>query len=210
MVLSVVLIDIGLVAGRVLTFTPISAMPGAVLAVGWLALSLVAAATFVIWGTRSKSLWDDLRLPTAAGLAGGVMMIGHMTLENFGSRVGEDWRLTIAVMFATFALWFSSGWWTARKYDTILAGTVAGCWAAIVSVMLAVTFGFVGMYFDVPSAEYVATWPEFIQSGWSDPHAFAIANTLDAATSHIVTALLLGTLLGGAGGLIRRRVPSYS
>jgi len=130
------------------------------------------------------------------------MMIGHMVLENFGARVGEDWQLTVAVMLATFTSWFGSGWWVGRNSLAAMAGAWAGCWSAIVSVTLAIMCGFLGMYFNVPSPEYVATWPEYIQSGWGDPQAFAIVNTIDSATSHLLTALLLGPILGGAGGIV--------
>jgi hypothetical protein len=200
--LCVIAIDLALVIGRLLTSTTILAMPGSLITLGWLAASFAAATCFVIWASSSKSPAGDARLPTAIGLVGGVMLSGHMVLENFGARIGEDWRLTIGVMLSTFALWFGSGWWAGRRYFTSVAGALAGCWAAIVSVTLAISFGFVGMYFDVPRSEYVATWPEYIQSGWSDPQAFAVANTIDAASSHLLTALLLGTILGGAGGFI--------
>jgi hypothetical protein len=141
-------------------------------------------------------------MATAIGAAGGVILSVHLALENFGARVGEDWRLTIAAMLSTFALWFASGWWAARDDSTLIAGTVVGGWTALVSVIFAITFGFIGMYFDVPSSAYVATWPEYIQKGVNDPRAFAIANTLEAATSHLATALILGSILGGAGWLV--------
>jgi hypothetical protein len=195
-------IDLALVIGRLLTFATIAQMPGFPVTLGWLVLGFAAAAAFVIWASSSKLADRDFRLPTAIGLAGGVMMVAHWALENFGARIGEDWRLTVAVMLATFILWFSAGWRAGRSQFTAVSGAVAGCWAAIVSVTLAVTFGFAGMYFNVPSPEYVATWPEYIQSGWRDPQAFAVANIFDAATSHLVTALLLGTILGGVGGFI--------
>lgn len=198
-VLSVLLIDIGLVVERVLTLPGVFTLPGFNITIGSVALSFVAAGVFIIGADYSKVLPSDLRLATATGAAGGLLMIVHMALENFGARVGEDWRITVAVMVGTFALWFSSGWLTGRNRSNLVSGVVAGCWTALVSVILAVTFGLIGMYFDVPSSAYVATWPEYVQSGASDPQAFAIANTLDAATSHLVAALLLGSILGGAG-----------
>jgi hypothetical protein len=202
MVLSVLIIDLALAVGRLLTFTTIFAMPGTVMTIGWFSLSFAAAVIFVIWANSSKLISGDFRLPTAVGLLGGVLMVGHMALENFGARVGEDWRLTVTVMLAAFALWFGSGWYAGRKHFSAIAGASAGCWAAIVSVTLAIMCGFLGMYFNVPAPDYVATWPEYIQGGWSDPQAFAIANTIDSGTSHILTALFLGPVLGGTGGMI--------
>ena len=202
LVLTALLIDAGLVAGRVFTYPALFSIPGFGGTIGLVALSFAAAAIFVIGTIYSNLLQDSLGFATATGLVGGAILVGHMALENFGARVGEDWRLTVAVMLATFALWFSSGWRTGRGRSTFMVGAVAGGWTALVSIILAITFGFIGMYFDVPSSAYVATWPEYIQSGSSDPHAFAIANTLDAATSHVATALILGSILGGAGWFI--------
>jgi len=209
-VLTAVLLDVGLVAGRLFTYPGVFTVPGFSVTVGMLAMSFVAGIFFMIATSYSTMLGDNLASATATGAVGGVVLITHMALENFGSRVGEDWRLTLAVMLGTFALWFSSGWRAAASHSNLMAGAVAGCWTALVSVILAVTFGFIGMYFDVPSAAYVATWPDYIHSGSSDPEAFAIANALDAATSHLAAALILGSMLGGVGwsiALLRRGVP---
>jgi hypothetical protein len=73
-----------------------------------------------------------------------------------------------------------------------------------VSVLAAVTFGFVLMFFEVPSLDYVATWAEFKQSGWSDVHAFAIANSLEAGFTHLLAGLVLGTIFGAIGSGMAR------
>ena len=202
LVLWAIMIDIGLVVFRVLTDVSTLAVPGAISTLVWLGISFVAAAIVVICSNSSKSIVVDLRFATAAGLLGGIILMTHMALENFGARVGEDWRLTLAVMLATFAIWLSSGWRTARRHSALVAGTVAGCWTAIISVILVITFGFVGMYFDIPSRGYVQTWPEYLRSGSSDPQGFAIVSTLDAGSGHLITALLLGPILGCVGWFI--------
>jgi hypothetical protein len=207
-ILLVMLVDVGLVLVRALSFRTILSMPGFLLSLGS-ALVGFGAATAAILFASSKAPVRDHRFATAAGLAGGVLMVGHMALENFGARIGEDWRPTVGVMLAAFALWFASGWREGRGNLSAVAGAIAGCWAAIVSVTLAILSGFVGLYFDVPSSAYVATWPEFVQSGWSDPTAFALENALDAAASHLLVALLLGTVLGAAGGLIGSRKKAF-
>jgi hypothetical protein len=69
---------------------------------------------------------------------------------------------------------------------------------------MAVNFGFVLMFFEVPSLDYVATWAEFKQSGWSDVHAFAIANSLEAGFTHLLAGLVLGCILGAIGGGVAR------
>ena len=210
LVLTALLIDAGLIVMRMLTYPGVFSISGFSETVGLVALSLVAAAIFTVASIYAERRSRSLILATATGAVGGAILIAHMALENVGARVGEDWRLTVVVMLATFGLWFSSGWRSGYN-STLVTGAVAGCWTALVSVILAVTFGFIGMYFDLPSSAYVATWPEYARSGSTDPQAFAIANTLDAATSHLATALILGAILGAGGWFVaslRKTIPS--
>ena len=201
--LAALLVDVGLVVGRLLTYPALFSMPGLGESVTFLGLAVGAAAAFVLWALRTNVITASLGSATATGVLGGVALAVHMAMENFGAHTGEDARLTLAVMLATFALWLSSGWRaTTRGQWTLWVGIVAGCWTALVSIFIMVTVGFIGSYFDVPSAEYVATWPEYVHSGSHDPRAFAIANTLDDATAHIAVALILGSILGAVGGFI--------
>ncbi len=72
---------------------------------------------------------------------------------------------------------------------------------------MAVSFGFVLMFLEVPSLGYVATWEEFKESGWSDVQTFAIANSLEAGFSHPLWGLALGCILGAIGGGVARILP---
>ena len=79
------------------------------------------------------------------------------------------------------------------------AALVASVWSAMVSVLLAVTFGLLLMIAAYPPADYVATWPEFQASGWTNARAFAIANTFDAVWAHLLVGPVAGSLFGGLG-----------
>jgi hypothetical protein len=127
-----------------------------------------------------------------------------MALENFGGRIGENGKLTLAVMIAAFALWCVAGYRSALAGGTLGKGIASGCWAALVSILCAVTLGFLFMVFDIPPPSYVASWPEYVRSGWGDPHAFAIANSLESGFTHLLTALIVGGLLGALGGGLAR------
>jgi hypothetical protein len=58
-----------------------------------------------------------------------------------------------------------------------------------------------------PSPTYVSTWSEFKQSGWSNAHAFAIANSLEAVLSHLVIGPIAGTIFGILGVGIAKLLP---
>ena len=112
-------------------------------------------------------------------------------------------------MFTTFLLWGMAGFGATRKTASAALGLLGGCWSAVVSVLAAVSFGFVLMFFKVPSLDYVSTWAEFKQSGWSDVHAFAIANSLEAGFTHLLTGLVLGSIIGAIGGGMARIWPKH-
>ena len=85
---------------------------------------------------------------------------------------------------------------------------MAGSWAAMVCMLILVGFGLALTFASVPSASYVSTWSEFRSSGWTDATAFGIANTFDAAYSHLLAGPLVGAVTGGIGGMIGKQVPS--
>jgi len=141
---------------------------------------------------------------TAWGIVGGVLLVAHMALEEFGSRVGENAALTLAFMLTTFSIWGIAGYQGTYSSKRLTTGTIAGCWCATLSVLAAVSFGFAQMFSAVPPLAYVATWEEFKRSGWSDVRAFSIANSLDAGFTHLLAGFVAGSLTGSLGGVVAR------
>jgi hypothetical protein len=113
-------------------------------------------------------------------------------------------------MLGGFLIWGIAGYWVTRKTGEVKAGIVASCWSAMVSVLMAVTFGLILMSVNVPSPAYVSTWSEFKQSGWSNAHAFAIANSFEAVLSHLVIGPIVGTIFGILGVGIAKLLPGRS
>jgi hypothetical protein len=76
-------------------------------------------------------------------------------------------------------------------------------------MLVAVAIGFVIQFFLAPpEAAYVATWAEFKRSGWTDPRAFGLANTLDSGFTHLVIAPVAALVFGGVASFIARLRPS--
>ena len=151
-----------------------------------------------------------LQLGTSVGIIGGFLQIIHLVLENVGRRIGENSTVTLAFMLSAFLIWGVVGYWVTRETDQVRAGIVASCWSAMVSVLMAVTFGLILMSANFPSPTYVSTWSEFKRSGWSNAHAFAIANSLEAVFSHLVTGPIVGTIFGILGVGIAKLLPGRS
>jgi hypothetical protein len=202
-------LNLCLIVVRVWLYRPLLAMPGALRFIVEPVMGLAGCGLFVVAATSGKSgrFPDALWPATAWGMAGGTLLVVHMALENFGRHIGENSWITLAFMSVTFLLWGVTGFVVARKMASAALGLLGGCWSAVVSVLMVVTFGFVLMFFKVPSLDYVATWPEFKQGGWGDVHAFAIANSLEAGFTHLLAGLVLGSLFGAIGGGVARIWP---
>ncbi len=70
------------------------------------------------------------------------------------------------------------------------------------------TIGFVIQFFVAPPEPgYISTWAEFKRSGWTDPSAFGVANTLDSGFTHLVIAPVVALVLGGVASLIASSSP---
>ncbi|HWA85789.1 MAG TPA: hypothetical protein VG710_06180 [Opitutus sp.] len=165
-------------------------------------LAIYAVAFAVLPGRLGIHRDLVLRLGGAAGMLAGVLQVGHMALENFGSRVGENALVTLGFMLAAFAIWALAGYRASRTDGAVATGIATACASAMWSMVVAVTFGLALTKAGVPSAGYVATWQEFKQSGWADPRAFAITNGLDAAFGHLAVGVVLGCIFGFFGGVV--------
>src|SRR5215470_4919873 len=149
-----VLINLCLVILRVLLYRPLLAMPGALRFVAEPILALLGCALFTVLATLEQSIerQNALRSATKWGVVGGVLLVTHMALENFGARVGENALLTVAFMVAVFLTWAISGYMVQQSTSRGTLALAAGCWSAVAGVLIAVAFGFALMFFDIPTA----------------------------------------------------------
>jgi hypothetical protein len=202
-------VNLCLIVIRVSTYRPLLAMHGSIRFIVEPLVGLLGCGLFALAATSARcvKLPGVLRPATAWGLIGGAILVVHMALEIFGSHIGENGSITLAAMLITFLLWGVAGFVAARATASSFLGLLGGCWSAVVSVLMAVSFGFALMFFEVPSPGYVATWEVFKQSGWSDVHAFSIANSLDSGFTHLLCGLVLGSIIGAIAGGIARILP---
>lgn len=137
-----------------------------------------------------------------AGGAAGCIQLVHMSLEAFGSHLGDRPPITLAFMGAAFAVWLVAGIRAGLLHRQFRASVVVSVWSAACTMMVAVTYGLVLSACGFPDPAYVATWPEFPQSGWSDAASFAVANSFDAVFSNLLAGPLIGLLIGVVAGTI--------
>jgi hypothetical protein len=204
--LIAIALNLLMIAARVFQYRPFLAMPGSITFIVEPAVLLIVYGLLVLWvtSTGGPTRQTVLLWGTSFGLVAGALEVAHMILENFGGRIGENSTITLVFMFAAFLIWGLAGYRAARRTMSPWSGVLAGCWSAIVTMLLVVTFGFVLMCFTAPQIDYIATWAEFKRSGWPDVRAFAIANTLESGFSHLLTGPIVGAIFGGIATILSR------
>ena len=155
------------------------------------------AGCFVVRSAKTSQFADKILW---GGIVGAIIQMIHMSLEAFGSHVGDRPGITVIFMSATFAVWFAIGIWSSVTNLSVRYAPIAGALSAMLTMSIAVAFGLLLTLLGFPDDAYVRGWPEFIQSGWKDPRAFTIANSFDAIVSHFLIGPVMGALLGGLGG----------
>jgi hypothetical protein len=201
-------LSLALMGVRVWLYRPLLVMPGGSTFVLDTALVLLLYAVLIVWATRSNAPLRRavLRSATPVGLVAAAVEIAHLAAENI-IQFGPPWEAisTLTFMLGTFLLWGIAGYRSARSARAIGPGAVAGFWSAIVTTAILVPFGFaLEFYLAMPKPEYVVTWGEFQRSGWTDVHAFTIANTLESALEHLVEGPIIGAIFGGVAGVVTR------
>jgi hypothetical protein len=181
----------------------------------WVVGATIALAGYGIAGCFVGRVAKSEKIAQRAfwgGAVGAAVQMIHMSLEAFGSHIGDRPGVTAIFMCISFGVWLSIGIWTSVTTRKPADATIAALMSAMLTMSIAVGFGLLLTLLGFPEDAYVRVWPEFIQSGWNDPRAFAIANSLDAVVSHFLAGPVIGALLGALGALIvvvlRRMTPA--
>jgi hypothetical protein len=167
-----------------------------------------AAVSFVTYGFAVLTVhrFVHSRRAYVVGFLAGIVCAGlqvvHMSMEVFGTHLGERTGITLLFMGLSFAIWCSAAVRLIRYGSKTGEALFAAIFSAVTTMVVAVAYGILLSAAGYPDTKYVSTWPEFAGSGWSDARSFAIANSLEAAASHFLAAPIIGLLVGGIGIVI--------
>jgi hypothetical protein len=167
--------------------------------------ALAVYAIIGVWIVRRRGAWWDTVLGTAIKFGFGAAFIdilGLLVEAGLLFKVRGP-ALQIGVMIATFVLWGFAGWRAARALTSAAAGLLAAVFSAGVCAIVAVTAGFaIEFFISPPAPAYVVRWGEYQRSGWTDPRAFGLANTLDSGFTHLCLSLIVGAVFGGIAAML--------
>jgi hypothetical protein len=198
------------VAVRISSLPSFFEEPGAQIYLLQLAGMLVVYVVATLWvGSRRGETWRlVLRIALLFGLVTGALEALAIGIEDSAAGLSsKSWQ--IIETLGIFTLWAAAGLWVARRLKSIKAGLLASVSCAMVCMVLGVTAGVIIELFALPTApSTVVTWEEFKRSGWTDPVAFQVANTLDSAFSHLLLAPVVAIMFGAIGSALGRLMPT--
>ena len=134
----------------------------------------------------------------------GALWIVNLTLETFTDLSSTSGlAATAPFLLGAFALWGMASAQSARRTGSLRLGILAALWAALICVLLTISYGLLLAYTSLPRlAQNLITDPDYLASRWGDLRAFAIANQFNAAASHLLIAPIVATLVGLVGSLL--------
>lgn len=208
---------LGAIAVLVLMAASIARHPSALQGAGdrlfWLdAALLLAYALAALWMLRPRSdgLHAAIRTGSIAGfLLGAVLVANHVTELFVPDR---NFALVIAPVFLALALFAAAGSAARERTGSLLKAMAAGVWCAMVGTLVLLSVGFVLILAWEARAEL---WlhDAYASSGSTDPGAYLVENTLQAASEGLVrlpiAALFLSSLGALANAWIARRSRTF-
>ncbi|HWE87224.1 MAG TPA: hypothetical protein VG267_19920 [Terracidiphilus sp.] len=173
---------------------------------------LLAYALAALWAMRPRShkLHLAIRVGSIAGsLLGAVLVANHVTELFVPDR---NFALVIAPVFVALALFAAAGSATRERTGSLLLAMAAGACCAMVGVLILLCIGFALTLACEARAEL---WlrDAFAASGATDPGAYLVQNTLQAASEGLLRMpvfALFPSLLGAlANAWIARRSQTF-
>jgi hypothetical protein len=205
---AVIAQNLAMIGARVALDPQLLGMPGGLHIVLGPAVLLVEVAAFVGWATSRGRPVDlaVLREGTTFGLIAGALEIAHITVENYGNLSPRaESASTGAFMLGLLALWAFAGYRVAGGTKATGPGLFAGSWCAMVGMLVTVIYGYSQLFWDLPRLERRNVGsPDFLRSGWTDLHAFTIADIFEAGFKVLLVGPIAGALFGGVGAVVAR------
>jgi hypothetical protein len=203
--LALIGVDVALTALGVARYLAYFAQPNALFyALEPLAL-LMVYATIALLTTRQINAQTTvaLRAGLLFGLLAGCLWLVNLTLETFADLSGAASILATApFLLGGFLLWGVAGAVAAWRAGSIRSGLLAAVWSAMICALLTITYGWALTFIALGRLEQeLINDPDFLRSGWTDLHAFVLANSFDAGFSHLLGALLISLALGATGAV---------
>lgn len=155
-------------------------------------------AGICVWYQRRADVSIALSAGTLAGLVLGTVQVANHLIESFVSN--RHFALIISpvlLMLALLGAAASAAWERTRSF---MLAVIAGLWCALVATLILLCFAF-SFNLAVEAHVELQLHEAFAASGMSDPGAFAVKNSLEAASEGLVRMPASAIFISFAGAL---------
>lgn len=184
-------------------YPPLLTMPHFYSYILKLGLMLFLHTGIVILGTRHYFDLSALKTATFFGIIVSLVEIVHILIEDFGHMDGHTESVSTGIfMVGEFLLFGVAGFFVTLRKGSIIPGMLAGSWSSVVCMLIVMTFGLSQLFWSFGAMEkHNIGNPDFIRTGWTDLHAFTIADIFEACFKILFVGPIVGLIFGllGAG-----------
>lgn len=169
---------------------------------------LLAYALAALWASRRQNaVHAAIRLGSLSGLLLGLILVANHLTEIFVPA--RNFTVVIAPVFLAIALFAAAGSAARQRTGSLLLAVIAGIWCSMVGTLLLLCIGFL---FNLAFEARAELWLQdaFAASGSSDPGAFLVRNTFQAASEGLLrmpAAALFVALVGALANASLARLP---
>jgi hypothetical protein len=151
-----------------------------------------------VWYQRRAEVRTALRAGGLAGLVLGAVHVANHTIESFVPD--RNFALVISPVLLMLALFGAAGSAAWERTRSFALAVIAGVWCAMVAMLILLCFAFsVNLAFE--GRVELQLREAFAASGMNDPGAFAIRNSLEAASEGLVRMPAFAMFLSFAGAV---------
>jgi hypothetical protein len=204
--LVVIGINIVMTIIATLMYPPLLTMPHANSYIFELGVMLLIYIAIVFWSTRPAIILNTLRIATFFGIIAGVLEIVHISIEDFGHLNGRAETVSTGIfMGGLFLLFATSGYRITLNNRNVVSGMFGASWSSVVCMLMVVTYGLSQLFWSFEAIEkHDIGDPDFIRTGWTDMHAFVIADIFEACFKVLLLGPIAGIFFGLLGASIAR------
>ena len=172
-------------------------MPHSILYVLELGIILLVYTFLVIFITRNSTNQTTIRRGTLFGLLASLLEIIHITIETFGGLSSKAETISTGIfMLGLFIIFGITGFIITKNSRKIILGLLGGFWSGMVCMLIVMAYGLSQLFWSFHAIEvHNIGNPDFTRSGWTDLHAFTIADMFEASLKYCLWVLLWGCFL---------------
>jgi hypothetical protein len=202
--LVVISIDIIMVIISTFMYPPLLTMPHFYTYILELGVMLPLYIAIVLWATRPSTVLTTLRIAAFFGLMAGLLEIVHISIEDFGHMNAHAETVSTGIfMGGLFLLFAVSGYCITLNRRNVISGMLGASWSAVVCMLIVMTYGLSQLFWSFGAIEnHDIGDPDFIRTGWTDMHAFVIADIFEACFKILLLGPIVGLVFGLFGAVI--------